>query len=160
MYSEKESKKEKFLFQFFYFSLAFNHVDNTLLFTILRLLNLSDDTIRFLHSFLTNRSFTLDDANPGICSCGVGQGAGPGGNLFLLIVNQLFNPVRPARLSFFTDDSQALIHCRITEIPETIQKINSDIQQMVKWSQEVGLTLNPSKTQNTIIGSNFNLRKF
>lgn len=142
----------------FDFSLTFNHVDHTILFTILRQHNFSDD-LRMLHSYLPLMSFLLDDATPGIFTCGVSQGSGPGGNLFLLKLNLVFNRVFNCCLSLFADDMQTLIHSTVSELPQTLAKINFDITGIVAWSREVGLILNPNKTQFIILGSNTNLKK-
>ena len=115
----------------FDYSLAFNNVDHRLLFTIMRQLNFSADSLRLLLSYLSLMSFCLEGACPGICTCGVGQGAGPGGNLFLLIINLIYSRIKHSYLTLFADDMQALIHSSVNEFPETMNKINYDIAQIV-----------------------------
>lgn len=143
----------------FDFSLAFNSVDLNLLFTILRQLNFSDNALRLLHSYLTNRVFCLEGATPGTTTCGVGQGAGPGGNLFNLIMNFAMTVLVHSKGLMFADDFQIYAHSSVENLPTTVSKLNGDIARFVRWSSEVGLSLNSNKTKFIIIGSNYNLRK-
>lgn len=77
-------------------------------------------------------------------SCGVGQGSGSGGNLFLAFIF--------LKILLFIDGAQGFLHCHPYGINQEIQKSNADSNALVRWSSDHGLQLSSTKTLAIIVG--------
>lgn len=141
------------------FRKAFNSINHFLLLKLLRSLGFSDSAITFLFEYLSGRSIFTEGAHDASTSCGVGQGSGPGGHLFLILINTIIISFLFAKVLLFVDDAQGFLHVSVPEINQGIQKINVDSAALVRWASENGLRLNPDKTQAIILGSRHNLRQ-
>lgn len=141
------------------FSKAFNSIDHVLLLKILRTIGFDDDSLTFFHSYLSNRCICIPGAIDAVCTCGVGQGTGPGGNLFLCAINSLVSAFIFTKILLFVDDAQSFIHSTVPNLNCAIEKINADSASLVKWCDQNGLKLNARKTQAIIIGSTLNLNQ-
>lgn len=53
----------------------------------------------------------------------------------------------------FVDDSQMTLQCRLRDLNTEIERVKSDIASFIAATQELGLTVNLSKTQAMIIGT-------
>ena len=91
-------------------------------------------------------------------SCGVGQGSGLGGHLFLALINTILSLFIFCKVLLFVDDVQSFLHVSVNEINDAIQKSNADSAALHHWLVTHGLQLNAAKTQAVIIGSRHNLR--
>ena len=140
------------------FSKAFNSVNHFQLFSILRHIGFSDEAIYFFFNYLTKRVIYSPDSSEEECSCGVGQGSGPGGLLFIILINFLPNAIIFARMLLFVDDTQTYLHDIIDKLNSIIEKLNVDATSLVNWSKISGLQLNANKTQAIILGSSHNLQ--
>lgn len=108
------------------FSKAFNSIDHFMLLQILRLAGFDDVSIRFLFKYISDRMMYTPGSSVVPSTCGVGQGSGPGGLLFLIAINSLILVFMFAAALFFVDDTQALLHTSVYNVNDTILKINAD----------------------------------
>lgn len=140
------------------FSSAFNN-DHEKLFEILRGLNFGNEALRLLREYLVGRYMTIPGAPKGRYTCGVDQGAGPSGILFIIYICLVINVFLYMSVTMFADDIQGLIACRVCELPDTILKINADSCNLVDWAERMGLSINAAKTKAIVFGSTYNLKK-
>lgn len=126
---------------------------------ILRLCGFDDAAIRFIFAYLTGRSMFTQGSEVFHYTCGVGQGSGPGGNLFLIFINAVLACFLFLLVILFVDDAQGFLHSSVENINLAIERANHDSEALVQWSRTAGIALNPDKVQAIIIGSRHNLRK-
>lgn len=67
---------------------------------------------------------------PRHCTCGVGQGSGPGGNLFCACINLIIAVFIFSKVLVYVDDAQAYIHSPPDRINHAVQQINADSQAL------------------------------
>lgn len=75
---------------------------------------------------------------------GIPQGSNPGPIAFLVLVNSILNYLQHCQNTamLFGDDFQIYIQCKRSQLPQTIAKLNEEIQNVVNWSINVKLPLN------------------
>ena len=152
-----ESRRITFL-MLFDFSKAFDCIPHKRLLQKLRRYHLSDNTIKWLFSYLHDRRQTVidDNGNPGPwnrVSSGVPQGSVLGPLLFALYINDLPESLTFSNFMIYADDTQIYHHCLPSQILEGIASIQRDAQSVAAWAQQNGLELNLKKTKVMVIGS-------
>lgn len=96
------------------FKKAFDSIGHVFLITVLRYFNFSDHAISFIHIYLSDRSMMCNGSSKCNYSCGVGQGSGPGCDLFLAFINSVFGSFIYLLVLLFIDDAQVLCILRLT----------------------------------------------
>lgn len=137
------------------FSKAFDSIDHNLLCKKLmcnyRLDRFSANLIR---SYLTNRSQYVElnkqQSNIIPVLSGVPQGSILGPLLFSMYINDLPSVLSFCKFHLYADDCQIYLSGEPNRISEIVKRINSDIESILIWCENNGLTLNAKKTQAII----------
>ncbi|XP_018406192.1 PREDICTED: RNA-directed DNA polymerase from mobile element jockey-like [Cyphomyrmex costatus] len=150
----------------FDFSKAFDSLSHSVILTCLRDIGFEDLAL-WMRSFLSGRSQSIigldgQPCQPEFTTSGVPQGTSLGPILFIIVINTLFSKLQYCRDTtiIFTDDTQLYLSTPISRINDTVQLINSDTAELLKWTHDYGLTLNARKTKAIILGSTQNLASF
>ena len=135
-------------------SKAFDTVDHNLLLYKLKSIGLSDDTVNWLQTYLTNRKqrTSVGDALSVTAplTVGVPQGSILGPLLFLIYVNDLPSCQLASEIVLYADDT--VIYYSSTDIFDLESKLNSDLATVSNWFSSNLLTLNISKCNFEIFG--------
>ena len=89
--------------------------------------------------------------------CGVPQGSNLGPLLFNLYINDLPNCLQTTKASMFADDTN--LFCKGQSSADIEYKLNCDLDNIQKWLISNKLTLNLTKTEYMLIGSQQRLDK-
>lgn len=138
------------------FSNAFNTVDFDILLAILEHINISNNAIKWFHSYLHNRQQSVRYNNnittPRCLEVGVPQGGVLSPLLFSIFINSLTDLLN-VPFHLYADDLQIYVSSPVEAISEAIERINRNLQIIFEWSKSYGLNLNPTKSQTIIIGT-------
>jgi hypothetical protein len=115
--------------------------------------------VNLLSFYLTNRSqmCCVDEhfSSPSEINYGIPQGSILGPLLFLIYVNDLPNCVENSNIRMFADDTTLTASGK--SIQQIESKINCDLINIKEWLLGNKLSLNLTKTEYLVIGSQFNL---
>ncbi|CAH2096311.1 unnamed protein product [Euphydryas editha] len=129
------------------FAKAFDRVDHTILCIKAEHLSIHGSLLRWLHSYLLNRTQLVTvsgyESSPFIAESGVPQGSNLGPLLFLMFMNDLLNKLKCECLAF-ADDIK--IYRRIHSTADCIV-LQSDIDILTRWCEENYMSLNIEKCQ-------------
>ena len=134
------------------FSKAFDKVDHELLLKKLTLYGIKGKVFSWIKSFISNRvqkvviegEFSIIE----FVISGVPQGTVLGPLLFLIFVNDMTLSVEHSELKMFADDSRLIKAVHPTECTDLDHShLQSDIENVVKWSLQNNMSLNVSKFQ-------------
>ena len=135
-------------------SKAFDCLPHDLLIAKLAAHGVRYDTLKLLHSYLSDRkqrvrigsSFSewLDVV------LGVPQGSVLGPILFNVFINDLLSSVLECIICNFADDN-TLVSCKAT-LDEVLESLHSDMASVLSWFKYNGLVANPEKFQMLILG--------
>ena len=145
---------------FLYLSKAFDTADHNLLLYKLKSVGLSEDTVNWFQTYLTNRKQrtsvgdTLSVAAP--LTVGVPQGSILGPLLFLIYVNDLPSCQLASEIVLYADDT--VIYYLSTDLFDLESKFNSDLATVSNWFSSNLLTLNDSKCNFGILGNSPKLK--
>ena len=145
---------------FLHLSKAFNTVHHNLLLHKLISVGLSDNTVNWFQSHLTNKKQrtsvgdTLPVAAP--ITVGVPQGSILEPLLFLIYVNFLPSCQLASEIVLYTDDT--VIYYSSTDLFDLESKLNSDLATVSNWFSSDLLTLNISKCNFVIFGNSRKLK--
>lgn len=150
-------KKEVVLMVFLDFSKAFDTVNHELLINKLKQLNFSDPVLKWLESYLSERTQAVRDNKRNVSDwqkveCGVPQGSPLSALLYSLYGFDICKIFRNrCKHHVYADDTQLYIICPPDELSIAIQIMNFVLEDVFNWSESHGLKLNPSKTQAMIL---------
>ncbi|CAG9137853.1 unnamed protein product [Plutella xylostella] len=138
------------------FSNAFNAVDHDLLLAVLRSHKISDPAVSWFSSYLRGRQQAIhcgpsDISDWADLSAGVPQG----GILSPLLFSTFINLVTSNLLCsyhLYADDLQIYNQVKLDDLDAGIAGINSDLEEILRWSRSFGISVNPSKCQAIIVG--------
>lgn len=148
---------------FFDFSEAFDMVPHTLLLSKLKTLRFSGLVLRWLASYLSNRTQAVVGSNGeilklGHIGTGVPQGSVLGPLLFLLFTNDLKSVIRHSAHMSFVDDLQIHVQCSPENLNDAIVFINEDVQAIFEGTEANILVLNLDKTHAMIVANSWYLK--
>ena len=140
------------------FSKAFDCLLHELLLSKLKAFGLSENSVKFLASYLTNRFERVKIGNAYsswlFLHKGIPQGSALGPLLFNIFLNDLLLLPTNSNINSYADDTQLFLHGLN---PITIQtSLQSDLTLASDWFQANGMTTNPSKRLSTWFGTDTN----
>ena len=137
---------------------AFDTVDHmTLLSRLEQYAGIKGSALRFLQSYLTNRSFSVHlgefSSRVAPLTCGVPQGSILGPLLFSLYMLPLGSILRKHNVSFhcYADDVQIYLPLKVN-CSDSLRPITSALKDIKTWMDLNFLTLNDGKTEITLFG--------
>ncbi|KAI5717914.1 hypothetical protein M8J77_013445 [Diaphorina citri] len=148
----------------FDFSKAFDLVSHRILLAKLKTFGFSEDAVGWFASYLTGRSQCVlgthnnrSDWRP--VQSGVPQGSVLGPLLFSLFINDVASCFDSCHFHLYADDLQIYLSSSKTNILQTVNTINAEIDNLVLWAKRNCLVINPQKTKAMLICSS-GLRRF
>ncbi|KAL7297740.1 hypothetical protein TKK_0008775 [Trichogramma kaykai] len=147
-------KKKVTVLILFDFSKVFDSLSHRIFLVWLREMNFSGDSLRLIHSYLTDRSQAVLDLVGTTTkfmsnTTGIPQGSSLGPVLFLAYINSVLQALN------FTSSTCALFagnlqcHCsdRHGRLANVIEALNRDATSILDWAAASGLTVNAAKTK-------------
>ena len=139
-------------------SKAFDNVNHSILLEKLKRKNFSNDFLKLLHSYLSNRTIAVTDDSNNLSSwhnvsCGVPQGSILGPLLFILYADDLHSNMKYSTSISYVDDTQIYLHCYSSDIANGLKKIESDANSFVMWCKNNCFQVNIRKTMAIIYGT-------
>lgn len=155
---EALDKKNMTIMALLDFSKAFDSIDHRLLCNKLKHNFMLDHlSVNLILSYLSNRKQYVEFNNKQSQLIpvlnGVPQGSILGPLLFSLYINDLPLSLSHCKFHLYADDCQLYISGEPRNISEIVNKINSDIENILIWCNHNGLILNAKKTQTIIFRS-------
>ena len=145
----------------FDFSKAFDSVCHSTLLQKLRRLGLSSTALKWVASYLTDRTQAVRGPDGSLSSFlpinrGVPQGSVLGPLLFLVYIGDVANSLDgDVRYLVYADDLQVYLQCPSTDLPGTLQRLSTNASAIADWALQNKLALNLEKTKAIVIGSYF-----
>lgn len=133
------------------FSKAFDRVNHRILCQKLKYyFGFSQYALHLIESYLTGRAQKVVVGSGESClkivTSGVPQGSVLGPLLFSIFVNDVFLVCKNCNIHAYADDIQLYISNRIGLIEDMCCRLNDDLNEISKWSEENKLLLNPKKS--------------
>ena len=140
------------------FSAAFDMLRRDVLVALLKSLGIGDSMMAWFYSYLQDRRQCVKGMDNELSTwkdtlIGTPQGSVLSAKFFTLYVGSL-----PKTLStgccyeMYADDLQLYRSCKIDEIPDTVVKLNEDLQNLHKWTKTHGMKINSKKTKVMLLG--------
>ena len=127
---------------------AFDKVDHKLLLVKLKVYGFNDSLIKWIESFLTNRTQTVviegHQSLRALIRSGVPQGTVLGPILFILFINDLEKCIKHSTSRFFADDTR--ISKQITSV-QNVAELQEDLNSVIEWSIQNNMMLHEDKFQ-------------
>ena len=146
---------------FIYLKKAFDTVDHALLLAKLERCGVRETPLKWFKSYLQQRKQVckINNAESDTVEihCGAPQGSNLGPLLFNLYINDLPNCLQTTKASMFADDTN--LSCKGQLSADIEYKLNFDLDNIQKWLISNKLTLNLTKTEYMLIGSQQRLDK-
>ena len=139
------------------FSRAFDSIDHDIFLRKLKLYGLSENCIKFLSSYIGNRTqatyvngFKSPDAT---LECGTAQSSILGPLFYILYVNDIFSYVKYNKgVTMYADDTLLMAQGETHEA--SIQACQESLNQIVSWCKLNRLTMNTDKTKSMSVCQN------
>ena len=126
---------------------AFDKVDHEILLAKLEKLGINGKLLQWIRDFLSNNRFQtvlINGKRSFLASVlsGVPQGSVLGPLLFLVYINDLVEAIQQSKISSFADDTKI---SRAIEYCKDLALLQSDLDQVIKWSIENNMDLHEDK---------------
>lgn len=145
------------------FANAFGSVDHDTLLQIIESVGVTGKTFAWFESFLMGWQQTVKHDNryskSQTITRGIIQGENNSQMLFSLFINDLIKYIKHSRVILFADDVQIYIECDVHGVCDGIKLINDELENVIKFSNDYGIKINPSKTKAIILSSRNNVHK-
>ena len=139
-------------------SKAFDSIDHQRLLEKLRKLNVSDLTLAWFQSYLTDRTQRMRIQNSLSDSLtinhGVPQGSILGPLLFNIYINDLPSVCQNCNIKSYVDDSKLYVSFSNKDVNGGLDKLRQDLSRVASWCCENRLLISPNKTEFCVLGSN------
>ena len=83
----------------------------------------------------------------------------PGPVLYISGSNSIIRAILYSFFKLFVDDDDIDSSCYISDLDVTIYNINRDLENILRWTEKIGISINSSKTKALIFGSKYNLNR-
>ena len=114
---------------------AFHTLDHKLLLDKMKCIGFSDYTIKWFHSYLTNRAIFVSlgtvFSEAGTINCGVPQGSMLGPLLFLLYINDIPQALSNTNTYLYANDTS--IFCQPKDVTEIENVLNKEFANVCDW---------------------------
>ena len=139
-------------------SKAFDSIDHQRLLEKLQKLNVSDLTLAWFQSYLTDRTQRVLIQNSLSDSLtikhGLPQGSIFGPLLFNIYINDLPSVCQNCNVKSYVDDSKLYVSFSNKDVNGGLDKLKQYLFQVASWCCENRLLINPGKTEFCVFGSN------
>jgi len=138
---------------------AFQSVDYDILIAKLKaFFNISDSVVSWIRSYLVDREQFVMGLNKSSSvtsvSCSVPQGIVLGPLLFALYINDISDDALTyCRYHLYAVDLQSSLSSSPSELHQAINKVNQDLESLVRWSLRHDISINPKKSQAMLLAS-------
>lgn len=138
------------------YSRAFDTINHELLLSILHYIGLGHLAVRLFSCYVHDRyqrvklGGSYSDLLP--VASGVPQGSILGPLLYTIYTSSLFNCIRDCKYQVYADDTQLHFSFKSSEALTSAQLINSDLQRLVKNSEQHQLFINADKCSAMLFG--------
>ena len=133
------------------YSKAFDMLDPDLLCAKLQHLGFDELSVCFFYNYLTDRYQRVcvnnTSSSAGKIISGVPQGSIVGPLLFLIYTFDIFQTAQFAHIQTYADDTQLLYYFDPSNPAVAVERLNSDLNYIQRYSNEHNLKINPLKTQ-------------
>jgi hypothetical protein len=134
---------------------AFDKVDHRMLIEKLRLYGFSPQLVKWIESFLVDRSqkVVVDGKHSYLAKIisGVPQGTVLGPILFILFINDLESCVKNSKVRFFADDTRV---CKQISSEVDTGELQADLDNIILWSKQNNMKLHEDKFELIIHKAN------
>nr|XP_034172329.1 uncharacterized protein LOC117600695 [Osmia lignaria] len=132
---------------------AYDSIPRTTINNALTKTGLNGNILAFIKNFLTNRTIQVRTngtlSKPTIIHNGVPQGSVISVTLFLIVINDVLNNIKPPiQGTLFADD--LTITCSGKSLITIIELLQESINDLLSWSEKSGLKFSPLKTKYII----------
>lgn len=150
------------------FSRAFDCLNTKLLLAKLSYYGVSDESLPWFRSFLTNRYQYVEieteqgeslQSDVSHLNKGTPQGSILSPILFIIFTTDLPKQINHCKIHLYADDTQIYYHFKPEHTKTAIEKINEDLNTISDWASKNSLVLNASKTKYMLLGSKVQCNK-